>query len=87
MADQPVDYEEALKDPASVFDAPGDVVTAADLTREQKFEILKRWESDARLLMVANEENMLGGEPHRLDAILEAMRALEADQDTGSKFR
>ena len=92
MADQPVDYEEALKDPASVFHAPGDVVTAAGLTREQKIEILKRWESDARLLMVATEENMPGGEPQQLDAVLEAMRALEADlddggKDTGTKFR
>ncbi|MFW6076674.1 MAG: hypothetical protein ACOC71_02880 [Hyphomicrobiales bacterium] len=92
MADQPVDYEEALKDPAEAFETPGDVVTAAGLTREQKIEILKRWESDARLLMVASEENMPGGEPQQFQAVQEAMRALQADphegdKDTGSKFR
>ena len=92
MADQPVDYEAALKDPSSCFAAPGEVVTAAGLTREQKIEILKRWEADARLLMVASEENMSGGEPQQLQEVQEAMRALGADphegaKETGSKFR
>ena len=92
MADQPVDYEEALKDPGRFFDMPDEVVNAAGLTREQKLEILKRWESDARQLMVASDENMPGGEPQQLQAVQNAMRALGADphagpSDTGSKFR
>jgi len=89
---EPVDYEKALKDPRKFFDAPGDVAKAAALSREQKIEILKRWEADARLLMVASDENMTGGEPQQLQAVHEAMRALGADpeagaKDTGSKFR
>ena len=92
MADRPVDYHEALKDPGTFFSALGEVVNAAGLTREQKLEILKRWEADARLLMVASEENMSGGEAQQLAAVQEAMRALGADphegtKDTGSKFR
>ena len=92
MADRPVDYNEALKDPGTFFAAPDEVVSAAGLTREQKLEILKRWEADARLLMVASEENMSGGEAQQLQAVQGAMRALGADphegtKDTGSKFR
>jgi hypothetical protein len=89
MADQPVDYEEALKDPAGVFETPGEVVTAPGLTRQQKIEILKRWEADARLLMVASDENMPEGEQQPLQDVHEAMRALGADPhgDTGSKVR
>lgn len=92
MADQPIDYKEALKDPGTFFSEPDEVVSATGLTREQKLEILKRWEADARLLMVASEENMPGGEPQQLQAVQEAMRALGADphqgaKDTGSKFR
>ena len=92
MADQPIDFEEALKDPASFFDAPGDVVNAAGLDRGQKLEILQRWESDARLLMVASDENMSGGEHQQLQRVQEALRSLGADphggaKETGSKFR
>lgn len=92
MAHPPVVYEEALKDPGKFFDAPGEVVDAPGITREQKLEILKRWEADARLLMVASDENMSGGEAQPLDAVHDAMRALGADphagvKDTGSKFR
>lgn len=92
MAEAPFDYEKALKDPRQYFPAPGDVVAAAGLSRDRKIEILKRWETDARLLMVASEENMSGGEPQQLQAVHEALRALGADpeadiQDTGSKFR
>jgi hypothetical protein len=79
MTSKPVDYEQALKDPAAAFGSPGEVVTAAGLTRQQKIEILKRWEADARLLMVASDENMPDGEQQPLQDVQEAMRALDAD--------
>ena len=50
--------ERALADPSSVFDAPDDVIRASDLDDEDKRRILERWESDARLLQIATEENM-----------------------------
>ena len=92
MADQPIDFEEALQDPASFFDAPQDVVDATGLEDAQKVEILKRWESDARLLMVASDENMAGGEHQQLQAVQKALRSLGVDphsgaKETGSKFR
>ena len=92
MTDQPVDFDEALKDPASFFGAPQDVVDAPGLERAQRIEILKRWDSDARQLMVASDENMSGGEPQQLQAVHEALRSLGVDPDegakkTGSKFR
>ena len=92
MADRRIDFEEALKDPGRFFDAPDEVVNAAGLTREQKLEILRRWDADARLLMVASDENMPGGELQQLQAVHDAMRALGADPharpgDTGSKSR
>jgi hypothetical protein len=74
MTAKPVDYEQALKDPAQLK-----VVTAVGLTRQQKIEILKRWEADARLLMVASDENMPDGEQQPLQEVQEAMRALDAD--------
>ncbi len=82
MADEPIDFEEALKDPASAFDAPGDVVDAAGLEHAQKIEILRRWESDARQLMVASDENMPGGEPQQLQAVQDALRSLGVDPHT-----
>jgi hypothetical protein len=82
---RPFDYEEALKDPGSFFDTPGAVVKAAGLTRVQKMEILKRWEADARLLMVASDESMSGGEQPQLQDVQEAMRELEADSRGRSK--
>jgi hypothetical protein len=92
MTKEPVDFEEALKDPSSVFDAPGDVVDAPGLERAQRIEILKRWDSDARQLMAASDENMAGGEHQQLQAVHEALRSLGVDphqgaKDTGSKFR
>ena len=50
----------------------------AGLERTQKIEILKRWESDARQLMVASDENMAGGEHQQLQAVQEALRSLGA---------
>lgn len=90
MSDQS-DYKDALKDPASRFGSPGEVLESA-FSREQKVEILKRWESDARQLMAASDENMPGGEPQQLQAIHDALRQLGADphalsKDAGSKFR
>ena len=92
MTDQPVSFEEALKDPASFFNAPQEVVDAPGLEPAQRVEILKRWESDARQLMVASDENMPGGEHQQLQAVQEALRSLGVDphagaKDTGSKFR
>ena len=70
------DVDRAMLDPGSVFDKPSDVLQAEDLTREQKIEILRRWEYDARELQVASEENMPGNNSDLLDLVLEALNSL-----------
>lgn len=50
--------ERALADPSAVFQSPDDVVRASHLNDEEKLRVLERWESDARLLQIATEENM-----------------------------
>lgn len=47
---EPIDLEKALVDPAAVFGTPEDVLDCAGLTREQKIEVLRRWEQDALAL-------------------------------------
>lgn len=70
------DIEKALLNPAGVFDTPADVLKAEDLSREQKIEILRRWEYDARELQVATEENMPGANCDLLSLVLEALNSL-----------
>jgi hypothetical protein len=77
-----ISLEKALLDPAAVFPEPEKVLDEEDLTREEKIAILQRWEFDARELSVAEEENMAGGPPNRLGAILRTLRQL----DTGNKL-
>jgi hypothetical protein len=69
------DFDQALLSPTSVFDAPMEVVKTDALTTDQKLEILKRWEAEARDLQVAAEENMSGGESNGL---IEVRKAIDA---------
>jgi hypothetical protein len=73
----PIDYEQALIDPTRVFDDPAAVLSAPGLTPEQKQEILKRWEFDARGMQVAEDENMAGGKSDRLAEVEEALASLK----------
>jgi hypothetical protein len=41
--------------------------------------MLKQWELDARLMQVASEENMAGGEPNMLQQVKKAQEALGTD--------
>ncbi len=85
MTPEPPD--EPLRDPAAAFESPAAVVRAGHLTREQKVEILRRREYDARELQVADDENMVGekmlGENagSLLQEVRSALRALDADSD------
>jgi hypothetical protein len=78
-----IDVKNALNNPAAVFERPQDVVGADDLSREQKIEVLRRWEYDAREMQVADEEGMAPADPQPsiLDAILKALRSLGAPAD------
>jgi hypothetical protein len=73
-----LDVEKALFNPAAYFETPADVVRDPRLSREEKVEALRRWEYDARLLEVAEEENMTAATPSILGDILDALRSLGA---------
>ena len=75
------DIEKALLNPSSVFSTPEEVLEAKDLSRDQKIEILRSWEYDARQLQVAEEENMVGPQVNMLDRIINALRRLDAERD------
>ena len=77
-----IDVEKAVLDPGLVFKTPDDVLAEKDLSREQKIQILHRWEYDVRELQVAEEEGMEGPQPVSLDAVLRALRSLGAPADT-----
>ena len=74
-------FEQALLDPTSVFSEPEDVLQAKDLTREQKIEVLKRWEYDARELEVAADENMSDDSSDLLGRVLKSLDELGYDPD------
>ncbi len=78
----PVDYERARLIPRAVFAAPRAVLACADLTREQKVDVLLRWAYDAAQLGVAREEGMAGEEQDLQGQILSALASLQADPDT-----
>ncbi len=70
------DFDEALLSPTKVFKTPMEVVETGALTTEQKLEVLKRWELEARDLQVAAEENMVGGESSGLIEVRKAIDVL-----------
>jgi len=76
-----IDFEKALLDPGLVFKTPQELLANNELSREQKIEILRRWEYDVRHLQVAAEESMEGPQPVQLEAVLEALRAIGAAAD------
>jgi hypothetical protein len=70
------DKAKALGSPSSVFKRPSEVVACGELSRDEKTEILKQWELDARLLQVATEEGMGEGERSLLTEVKAAQQKL-----------
>jgi len=84
-----VDVKAAKTNPSKYFASPQDVLCHTGLSREAKIEILRQWEVDARLMSVAEEENMTDGEHSHLGAVVSALIALDDERkhstnDTGS---
>ncbi len=78
-----IDVTKAMLDPTMVFKEPKDVVASKELTRNQKIEILRRWEYDARQLEVAEEEaGMAVLRPEMFDLVVQALHKLDVDRDT-----
>ena len=77
-----IDVQMAMLDPTTVFKYPKDVVANVELTRDQKIEILRRWEYDARQLEVAEEEaGMAVRRPEMFDLVLQALHTLSVERD------
>jgi hypothetical protein len=77
----PAEIETAMTSPASVFAAPEDVLDHGELTREQKIEILRRWQYDEVELDVAVEEGMPGDDSPLLRRIMLALGKLAGPID------
>jgi hypothetical protein len=73
---RPIDVKDAIDNPANFFAEPKEVVWSPDLSYEQKLKILRAWEIDARLLSIADEEGMGGGEKARLGRVRRAIAEL-----------
>ena len=77
-----IDVKMAMLDPPMVFKVPKDVVANVELTRDQKIEILRSWEYDARQLEVAEEEaGMAVRRPEMFDLVLQALHTLGVERD------
>lgn len=73
----------ALTDPASIFSTPMAVANDVTLSTDQKIEILRRWEYDAREIQVADEEGLYAGESESfLGSVHDALHLLGAAVDT-----
>jgi len=70
-------YDQAMSNPSQAFSSPSDVLDAPGLSRQQKLDVLRQWEYDAREKEVAEEENMGGGPGDLLPKILEALEKLD----------
>lgn len=73
--------DKAEPDAFAGYARPEDVLADAALTREQKVDILLRWEYDASERAVALEEGMPGGNGDELRCVLTALRTLTGSVD------
>ena len=74
------DLKSAQTNPSKYFKSPRDVLSHPGISREAKIAILRQWETDARLMSVAEEENLHGGEASQLGAVVNALISL-GDED------
>ena len=74
-------FNEALRNPSSVYRYPKDVLEDEVLADEEKMQILQRWKLDAHELLVAEEENMAGDGPSMLSRVNRAIAIIEGEHD------
>lgn len=74
-------FSEAIDDPSRKFSSPMAVLEADEFSREEKIEVLRSWELDAKRLLESADENMTderGRDRNQLPEIQKALRALDA---------
>jgi hypothetical protein len=79
--------KQALVNPASVFAKPNEVVFAPALSRKQKIDVLRRWEYDARMLQMENQESKVDESEELLAEILESLQQLDYWPDLDRRRR
>ena len=78
-------FDDALTDVAKVYADPKEIVSAEDLSQQQKVKLLRQWEFDLRENLVASEENMTaagsseGQSAELLRGVRKALLAMGAD--------
>jgi ABC-type antimicrobial peptide transport system ATPase subunit len=79
MTRKTINIEKALLDPTMIFNNPQEVLNHSELLKQQKIEILERWQYDATELEIADDENMLAANNKAdiLDEILAALNILK----------
>jgi hypothetical protein len=70
--------------PHAHLDDPQQIVADPALSKQDKLEALEMLEQDARLLAMATEEGMTGGEQSNLRDVLTAKKSLEGSTDAAS---
>ena len=85
--DRHTDIHSVTANPSRYFRTPQEVVDDRSLTRKDKLDILHQWETDARLLAVAEEENLAGGEANQLGAVVNALISLGDETKASSRGR
>lgn len=66
---------QAIKDPASVFENPGDILEHDELSPHDKKKILNSWEIDQRILLIA-ESNTLRGQKYMSENAAEKLKMI-----------
>lgn len=67
-------YDLARNGVSKEFGSPEDIVTASDLSPDEKKKLLRDWERDLREVLVASEEGMTRDTPSDAGEVLRQVR-------------
>ncbi|WP_409432260.1 hypothetical protein ACJ3XI_08555 [Litorimonas sp. RW-G-Af-16] len=62
------------------YNTPADIQNASNLSKDEKLEILEKWEADEMALIRAASEGLSGGEDNQLKQVRNAIAAVK-EQD------
>ena len=69
--------KQALVNPAAVFVEPNEVVVNPTFSRQQKIDVLRRWEHETRLFQASAKERLTDASEELLGEILESLHELD----------
>jgi hypothetical protein len=69
--------EQAMLSPSTVFKSPREVLSAPELSDDERRKILEQWKLDAERLEESANENMSGGERSYLSDVSKALTELD----------